>query len=224
MATKKQSPKKKVAAKKSAPKKASAPRRAAKKASAAKAKAKAKPKRASSGRTAAVARRSAAKKAAPKKAGAARPKAPAKKAPAKKAARRPATPLLAPRESLRLETSVLASPERVYAAWIDSGEHSELTGGEAIIDARVGGKHSAWSGYIEGRFVALEPGKRLVMSWRTTEFDPTDPDSQLEIRFSPDGGGTRLELEHTDLPPGGADKYTTGWREFYFVPMAKYFG
>jgi uncharacterized protein YndB with AHSA1/START domain len=170
-------------------------------------------------------KKAAPKKAAPKKAAAKRAapkkKVAIKKEAPKKKARRPAP---AKRETLHLETTLLASPERVYAAWVDGGEHSEFTGGEAIIDAREGGKHSAWSGYIEGRFVTLDPGKKLVMSWRTTEFDESDPDSLVEIRFAPDGGGTRLELDHTELPPGGAHKYTTGWREFYFVPMRKYFG
>ena len=164
-----------------------------------------------------AAKRSAPKKAAPKKS------AP-KKAAAKKAAPKKAKPKVAPRESLTMETAILASPERVYAAWIDGPEHSEFTGGEAIIDARAGGRHSAWSGYIEGRFVELDPGKRLVMTWRTTEFDESDPDSLLEVRFHADGGGTRLEIVHTELPVGGAHKYETGWREFYFVPMRKYFG
>jgi uncharacterized protein YndB with AHSA1/START domain len=160
------------------------------------------------------------KKAAPKKKAAARKAAPKKKP----APKRLAKPKLAPRESLTMETVILASPERVYAAWVDGSEHSEFTGGEAIIDAREGGRHTAWSGYIEGRFVALDPGKRLVMTWRTTEFDESDPDSQLEVHFHGDGGGTRLEIVHTSLPVGGAHKYETGWREFYFVPMRKYFG
>ena len=149
---------------------------------------------------------------------------PKKKATGKKKARKPSRPRPAARESLTMETTLLASPERVYAAWIDGGEHSEFTGGEAIIQAREGGKHSAWSGYIEGRFITLEASKKLVMSWRTTEFDEADLDSLVEVRFAPDGGGTRLEIVHTELPPGGAHKYETGWREFYFVPMRKYFG
>ena len=175
------------------------------------------------------------KQVATKKAPARAKKAPAKKPAPKKAApktktktktktKRVTTPRPAARESLTMETTLLASPERVYAAWIDGGEHSEFTGGEAIIDAREGGKHSAWSGYIEGRFLELDHGRRLVMTWRTTEFDEHDPDARLEVRFAPDGGGTRLEIVHTRLPPGGAHKYETGWREFYFVPMRKYFG
>lgn len=184
-----------------------------------------------------VAKKAPKKKAKPAKAVKARPKkkaAPKSAAAPKKAARPKAKP--APKkkarpkarpsafESLTMDATLLASPERVYAAWIDGGEHSEFTGGEAIIDAREGGKHSAWSGYIEGTFLELDPGKRLVMTWRTTEFDEADPDSHLEVRFMPDGGGTRLELVHTGLPPGGGAKYTTGWKEFYFVPMRKYFG
>jgi uncharacterized protein YndB with AHSA1/START domain len=184
-------------------------------------------------------RRSKPKKAAPKKAAPKRstatkkrskptkPAAPKKRVAKRAAAQKPITktrPKLAPRESLTMETVILASPERVYSAWIDGPEHSEFTGGEAIIDARAGGRHTAWSGYIEGRFLELDPGRRLVMTWRTTEFDETDPDSHLEVRFHPDGGGTRLEVVHTELPVGGAHKYETGWREFYFVPMRKYFG
>ncbi len=168
----------------------------------------------------------AAKKAAPRKKAAPKKIVAKTKAKAKpKAKVRPrGKPKAAARESLTMDATLLASPERVYAAWIDGGEHSEFTGGEAIIDARIGGKHSAWSGYIEGRFLSLDPGKQLVMTWRTTEFEESDPDSHVEVRFVPDGGGTRLELVHTDLPAGGASKYTTGWREFYFVPMRKYFG
>jgi uncharacterized protein YndB with AHSA1/START domain len=199
-----------------------APKKASKKAAnTAPTKKKAAPKKAAPKKAApkkAAPRKVAPKKAAPKKA------APKKAAPKKAAVAATAKHTLPPREALTLETVLLASPERVYAAWIDGTEHSEFTGGEAIIDAREGGKHSAWSGYIEGRFVSLDPGKRLVMTWRTTEFDEADPDSELDLRFHADGGGTRLELVHTQLPPGGAQKYTTGWREFYFVPMQKYFG
>lgn len=207
MATKKKPVAKKAKTRKAAPKKKVAT--------------KAKPKPKSK-----VARAAPKKTAAPKKAASPKKKRPAppKKATPREPARPARRPSATARESLTMDTTLLASPERVYAAWIDGGEHSEFTGGEAIIDAREGGKHSAWSGYIEGTFLELEPGKRLVMTWRTTEFDEADADSHVVVRFMPDGGGTRIELVHTGLPPGSAQKYTTGWREFYFVPMGKYFG
>jgi uncharacterized protein YndB with AHSA1/START domain len=127
-----------------------------------------------------------------------------------------ATPLI---ESLELRASFAASPERVLAAWLDSAEHSAFTGSDATVDARVGGKHTAWTGEI----LEIQPGRRVVMSWRTTEFAPAQPDSIVVVEADREGGGTALRLLHTELPPGGAEKYGKGWREFYFAPMTSYF-
>lgn len=159
-----------------------------------------------------------AKKVAPKKRAAKRPARPAK------SSARKATPVRARAlEQLSLVTELPVSPAAVIAAWLDSAEHTAFTGAEASIEPRVGGRHSAWSGYIEGVLREVEP-ERLVMSWRTTEFSPSDPDSRLELRVSLAAGrGARLELDHTDLPEGSAEKYAAGWRDHYFVPMARYF-
>ncbi|MCC6524165.1 MAG: SRPBCC domain-containing protein [Polyangiaceae bacterium] len=133
------------------------------------------------------------------------------------------------REQLELSIVLSVEPERLYAAWLDAGEHSAFTGGAASVEAWVGGRHTAWDGYIEGEILALEPGRRIVQSWRTTDFTSADPDSRLEISFQPEGragdeaGETRLTLHHAELPPGGAERYTRGWQEFYFDPMRAYF-
>lgn len=148
-------------------------------------------------------------------------------APIKKATKkavRPKAVVAKPRESLELVTVIGASPEDVLAAWLDSAAHSAFTGADAAIDGFAGGKHSAWSGYIEGRFLSIDPGG-LAMTWRTTEFAPSDPDSHVELRLAPEAGGarTRLTLVHTGLPEGGAEKYGKGWQDFYFRPMSRYF-
>lgn len=147
------------------------------------------------------------------------PKAVAKK----KVAKSPAVKRAPAVESLELRTTFGASPERVLSAWLDSAEHTAFTGSDATVEARVGGKHTAWNGYIEGEILELQPGRRIVMSWRTTEFPPGQPDSIVVIEAEPEGGGTELRLLHTELPPGGAEKYGKGWTEFYFAPMTSYF-
>ncbi len=114
------------------------------------------------------------------------------------------------------------SPETLYAAWLDSDQHAAMTGGGAAVSDAVGAAFTAWDGYIEGRNLALEPGRRIVQSWRTTEFAPEEPDSRLEIRFEPAGDGTRITLRHTDLPPHGR-QYEQGWIDNYFEPMKAYF-
>ena len=117
-----------------------------------------------------------------------------------------------------------ARTRRVLAAWLDSAEHSAFTGSDATIDAKVGGKHSAWNGYIEGEILEIQDGTRVVMSWRTTEFDADHPDSIVVVEAHPHPEGTELRIVHSELPEGGAEKYGEGWREFYFAPMTKYFG
>jgi len=127
-------------------------------------------------------------------------------------------------ESIRVSAVLPATPERIYQAWLDSEAHSALTGSSAQIEPRIGGKFSAWDGYISGVTLELEPDRRILQAWRTTEFPQGSPDSRLEILLKPAKGGTRITLVHTDIPDGQADTYKKGWEDFYFAPMRAYFG
>jgi activator of HSP90 ATPase len=121
-------------------------------------------------------------------------------------------------------TDVLpASPDDVYRAWLSSEEHGAMTGGSATIDPKVGGAFSAWDGYITGRTLALEPGRRIVQSWRTSEFADSDPDSEIEVLLAPVEGGTKLTLRHRNVPEDQPDYEHKGWQENYFDPMKEYF-
>ena len=116
-----------------------------------------------------------------------------------------------------------ASQEEIYKAWLDSKGHSKMTGAKARANNKVGGEFEAWDGYISGRNLELEPGKRIVQAWRTVEFSEADEDSRLEITLSPASGGTKLTLKHTHLPAHG-EQYRQGWVDNYFEPMKAYFG
>jgi activator of HSP90 ATPase len=111
----------------------------------------------------------------------------------------------------------------VYAAWLSGKTHGAMTGEKAEGSARVGGAFTAWDGYISGKNLELVPGSRIVQSWRTTEFAKTDPDSRLEILLKPSSKGCTVTLKHSNLPPGQAKNYRQGWKDFYFIPMQKYF-
>lgn len=126
--------------------------------------------------------------------------------------------------AIGFEVSALipASPEVVYEAWLDSEGHTKMTGGEAKVSSEVGGEFEAWDGYIQGRNLELEYGKRIVQSWRTSEFADDEADSRIEITFDREGDGTKVTLRHTNLPPHG-EQYEQGWVDSYFVPMQEYF-
>jgi len=121
-----------------------------------------------------------------------------------------------------ISTMLPATPEVIYSTWLNSDGHTRMTGGQANITAGVGAVFDAWDGYIQGRNLQLEYGKRIVQSWRTVEFEDDEPDSRLEITFEPAGKQTRLILKHTDLPPHGG-QYEQGWVDSYFEPMMRYF-
>jgi len=126
-------------------------------------------------------------------------------------------------ESFEVSTVLPASAERIYEAWLSSDEHAAFIGASAEIDAAIGGRFSMWDGYIEGVNEELQPHRRIVQRWRTTEFPPESISSRLEIVLQEVEGGTRLTLSHTQLPEGQGEQYREGWEEHYFEGMRDYF-
>src|ERR1700745_1791068 len=79
-----------------------------------------------------------------------------------------------------------ASPRAIYDAWLGRQGHADITGGRpAHIPAVPGAAFTVWNGYITGRNLELEPGRRIVQSWRTTKFAAGDGDSQIEGVLEP---------------------------------------
>lgn len=126
-------------------------------------------------------------------------------------------------ESLKMKIVLPVKADKLYKAWLNSKEHTLFTGAEAKASDKVNGKFTAWDGYIEGKNVELIPGKKIVQTWRTSEFADDAPDSKLEITFEEKAGKTTLNLAHSNLQKGDAKKYTDGWKQFYFTPMKQYF-
>jgi uncharacterized protein YndB with AHSA1/START domain len=125
--------------------------------------------------------------------------------------------------SITLSTLIPAPPDIVYSAWLDSDGHTAFTGSPAQIDARVGGRHTAWDGYISGATLELLPGSKIVQSWRAADFPEEAPDSRLEVHLSVANGATRLTLIHTNVPDKQLKAIERGWHEFYFEPMTEHF-
>jgi uncharacterized protein YndB with AHSA1/START domain len=130
-----------------------------------------------------------------------------------------------PTDTIELSRILAATPERIFAAWLSAAEHSAMTGSLATVESPViGGRFTAWDGYIDGSHLALEPGVRILQSWRSNDFPADALDSLLEVRLEPVPEGTRVTLRHSDLPEGHGPALLEGWTEFYFVPMGRYFG
>jgi activator of HSP90 ATPase len=126
-------------------------------------------------------------------------------------------------DSIKASAVIPAEPQAVYDAWMSGKGHAAMTGNPAKVTAKVGGSFSAWDGYISGKTLELEPPKRILQSWRSSDFEKTDADSRLEILLDKARGGTKVTLVHTGIPAGRGAEFRKGWIDFYFTPMKEWF-
>jgi uncharacterized protein YndB with AHSA1/START domain len=118
---------------------------------------------------------------------------------------------------------IKAKPVDVFNAFTDPKKHSEFTGAEATGNPKVGNEFIAWDGYISGKYLKLEKGKKIVAEWITTEWPDGFGPSLLEITFAEKGDGTQVTLKHSEVPVEQAESYKQGWIDFYWKPLKKYF-
>jgi activator of HSP90 ATPase len=128
-----------------------------------------------------------------------------------------------PTKTITQRQLIKAKPKQVYEALLDAGKHAEFTGSKATCGPRVGGKFTAWDGYIFGKNLKLEPGKRIVQEWKTSEWPNGYPPSIVEFTFKTTKNGTELTMVHSKVPAEQADSYRQGWIDFYWKPLKGYF-
>jgi activator of HSP90 ATPase len=85
--------------------------------------------------------------------------------------------------TIKQKVMILASPNGVYAALVDPKKHSAFTESQASGNPIVGCRFTAWDGYISGKYVELEKGKRIVQEWVTNDWPEGYDSSKLELTF-----------------------------------------
>jgi activator of HSP90 ATPase len=115
------------------------------------------------------------------------------------------------------------APKQIYDAFLSSKGHTGMTGAKATATATVGGKFTAWDGYISGTNLELEDGKRIVQDWQTTEWPEGAQPSHLEWTFTAKDGGTEVTMVHSLVPASQSESYKQGWSDYYFTPMKAWF-
>lgn len=126
-------------------------------------------------------------------------------------------------EALQMTAVLPADPHRVYEAWLDPSEHAAFTGFAATIDPVIGGVFRGGDGYFEGQLLWLDPGRRIVQTFRTAEFPPDAKPSLVELQLEACEEGTRFTLLHTSIPAGQRSTYEDGWRAHYLEPLVAWF-
>jgi activator of HSP90 ATPase len=116
-----------------------------------------------------------------------------------------------------------ATPEEVYDALMDSEKHAEFTESKALISPKTGGAIAAYDGYITGTNIELKPGKRIIQSWRASNWPP-EKYSTIAFTFKETPGGTMLKFVQTGVPTAFYRDTNTGWKERYWEKMKRTFG
>lgn len=115
-----------------------------------------------------------------------------------------------------------AIPQEVYEVYTDAKKHGEIIGSKVVFENKVGGKFSAWDSGLEGENLVLVPGRKIAQLWRANDW-PQEHYSDLTITLEADGSGTRLTLVQVNVPDDKYDDISSGWYEYYWEPMKKYF-
>jgi uncharacterized protein YndB with AHSA1/START domain len=66
---------------------------------------------------------------------------------------------------------------------------------------------------MRGEFLEVSQPERVVFTWGFTDPDVGVPpgSSVVDVTLTPDAGGTRLRLEHRDLPVAAVESHAGGW-------------
>jgi uncharacterized protein YndB with AHSA1/START domain len=117
--------------------------------------------------------------------------------------------------------TVAASPEQAFetftrgmGGWWPGGPHTVFENRAAVVvDERVGGRVYERSADGEEHdwadVVGWEPPHRLVLRWRV---NPERTPTEVEVRFTPEDGRTRVDLEHRGWDdPDARAMYNGGW-------------
>ena len=129
-----------------------------------------------------------------------------------------------PTRTIKQSAVIPAMPVEVYDALVNARKHAAFTGSPAKSNAKVGGKFSAWDGYISGKYIELGPAKKIVEEWSTNEWPAEYPPSRVEVTLARVEKTTRLTMVQTGVPASQAPQYRQGWKDYYWKPLKAYFG
>jgi activator of HSP90 ATPase len=121
-------------------------------------------------------------------------------------------------KTIRQSVTFKADPHQVYEALTDSRKHARFTGTKAKISRKVNGKFTAYDGYIEGVNLDLVSDKKIVQSWRGSDW-PEGHYSKATFTLKKVKNGTRLAFAQRGVPGQHYLDIRQGWHDYYWKPM-----
>jgi activator of HSP90 ATPase len=124
-------------------------------------------------------------------------------------------------KTIRQTVTFKASPHDIYESLIDEKKHAQFTGAKVKLNRKTGGKFSIWDGEISGENLELVPDKKIVQTWRYSDW-PAGEFSTATFSLEAVDGGTRLTLNQSGVPDEAYEDIKQGWKDYYWIPLKKY--
>ena len=123
---------------------------------------------------------------------------------------------------IHLEFIVPAKPELVMQLLTDEKLLRKWSGGEAIVEKKEGGKFEMFDGWVEGTVLKASDNE-LAYTWKITDWAEDVKPSTVHYKLQKDKEGTKVTLDHTDLPDEEEMKdHKDGWDDQFFGLMEEY--
>jgi activator of HSP90 ATPase len=120
--------------------------------------------------------------------------------------------------TIRQSVTFKTNPRVIYEMLMDSRKHAKFTGEKAGISRKAGGKFTAYAGYINGVNLELVQDKKIVQSWRGSDW-PEGHYSKVTFSLGKAKNGTRLTFRQSGVPEKHYKDINQGWRDYYWQPM-----
>ena len=107
--------------------------------------------------------------------------------------------------------------EQIGRWWPKGPSFGNKVATDMVIEGRVGGRfyqvYDDGTDFEIGRVTAYQPPSIVAFTWRAPSWDVA---TQVEVKFIPEGAGTRVELEHSgwersDKAREFRKNYESGW-------------
>jgi activator of HSP90 ATPase len=113
-----------------------------------------------------------------------------------------------------------ATPEEVFSAITNPFTIELWSGYPAIMEAKEGTEFSIFDGDISGRNIKITENLQLVQEWY---FGERPEQSIVTIDLKPHQMGTKVILEHTNIPDEELENFNEGWNEYYWGAIREFF-
>lgn len=113
-----------------------------------------------------------------------------------------------------------ATPEEVFSAVTNPFTIELWSGFPAQMEAKEETEFSIFDGDISGRNIKVIENQLLVQEWY---FGDSPEQSVVTISLKSHKLGTKIDLEHINIPDDEFDDFVEGWNDYYWGAIKEFF-